>query len=455
MALLYKVRILLSLLIFISLNVNARDTFEQAYAPIMVGDITIFIPIELTPEPAKYLTLKNTDNQSLLEWSPLIGVTHYMLEHKVNGIWKTLNDNVLTNSYSTSIYDGPEFRVSSCHKYGCSVSQSINNRINVSTQIRGFQATSYQVKNSDTVNVVWDVVGASIIKLQSSKGVTYENLPPRSSLRVSTNDLTTFTLTASGFGSIATQQLSIVKPVPTPNVKVPMSSVYLQPLYDLGLQPIERSLLLGKNNNNYVADMQKQLHRVTDSGQIIWTQSLPGLIANKPIYLFDNNNDAFLFFTLSKSSLIHTQSAGQFCRLNVNVKALHCFNLEHNAIASPAVYMEPGIIRSTPRVFVVDVKGNLHEFSAFEASGLKLISSQQLLLNQNEIRVLTTPQISAGNKQIIVRTETNQVIAYPLPTAETLLSKSINAISALLSVESTSPNEQPTQTSATWSRKLN
>ncbi len=446
--------LLFSQLIFPS-TANATQTFEQAYAPIDVSGITIFIPIELIPDSAKYLTIKNTNNQSLLEWNALQGATNYILEHKVNGNWVILNDNVQGNSYTASIYDGPEFRVSSCHQYGCSSSQSINNWADVAMQIRSFQATDYQVSDSDTIDISWDIIGASKVKLQSNKGHNYDNLSPRSSMRVSTNDLTTFTLTASGFGSQISQKLSIIKPVPKPEVIAPKSSIYLQPLYDLGLEPIERSLLIGKNNNNYVADLQKKLHRVSDTGQIIWTRDLHGLIANQPAYLTDANGEAYLFFSLSKSNLIDTNITGQFCRLKVDNQDISCFNLTNNAIAGPAFYIEHGVITSTPRLFLIDAKGLLHEFLPFEKESLQLIGSQQLLHNKTAIRVLTTPQINPLTKQFIVRTENNDFLAYPVPTAESFLSQSINAVSNVFASETTQTNEQPVQTDAVWSRKLN
>ncbi|OUR81141.1 hypothetical protein A9Q75_08445 [Colwellia psychrerythraea] len=446
--------LLLSQLTF-SINANATQTFEQAYAPIDVSGITIFIPIELIPDSAEYLTIKNTNNQSLLEWNALQGATNYILEHKVNGTWIILDDNVQSNSYTASIYDGPEFRVSSCHQYGCSASQSINNWANVVLQIRSFQATDYQISGNDTVEISWDILGASKVQLQSNKGHNYDNLSPRSSKRVSTNDLTTFTLTASGFGSQISQKLSIIKPVPKPEVIIPQSSIYLQPLYDLGLEPIERSLLVGKNNHNYVADLQKKLHRVSDTGQIIWTRDLPGLIANQPAYLTDANGEAFLFFALSKSNLIDTNVAGQFCRLKVDNQDFSCFNLTNNAIAGPTVYIEHGIITSNPRLFLIDVKGLLHEFLPFEKESLQLIGSQQLLQNQSPIRVLTTPQVNPFTKQFIVRTEHNDFLAYPVPTSESFINQSISAISNVFSSEAAQANEQPVQTNAVWSRKLN
>ena len=349
-------------------------------------------------------------------------------------------------------------------------------RANVPVQIRSFHSTDYRVKGNDNVVISWDIAGASKIQLVSSKGLTHENLAAQGELSVSTTDLTQFTLIASGAkaGAQVSQSLSIIRQSPAPEPAVPKLSLYIQPLYALGLQPIERSLLTGKNNNNYVADLQQKLHQISDVGQIIWTIDLQGLIANQPIYLTNDNDEAFLFFALSKSNLIDTNTAGQFCRLTIANKALHCVNLQNNAIAGPAVYSEEGFLSSTPRLFQIDVKGVLHEFSAFDEEKPLLISRQQLLLNENAIRVLTTPRINALTKQIIVRSEKNDLVVYPLPKVDSFVSQSFMAMSeafsikdfsnedtpnealstALTQTNETQINQQTTQINPVWSRKF-
>jgi hypothetical protein len=339
-------------------------------------------------------------------------------------------------------------------------------------QIRSFQSTDYMVKESDSTVISWDIAGASKIQLISSKGAKYENLSSSGNLEVTTIDLTTFTLTAFGSSNAGTQvsqALSIIKQVAAPERIPPKPSHYLQPLYELGLQPIERSLLVGKNNNNYIADLQKKLHQVSDEGQIIWTIDLQGLIANQPVYLTNDNAEEFLFFAVSKSSLIDTNVAGQFCRLKINNKELSCINLKNNAIAGPAVYIEnditSSILSSSPRLFQIDVKGILHEFSPFDDEKLQLISRKQLLLNENEIRVLTTPQINSLTQQIIVRTEQDDLAVYPLPVAESFVSQSFIAMTKAFSnkasldestqASNSQTNQQPAQINPVWSRKFN
>lgn len=341
---------------------------------------------------------------------------------------------------------------------------------NTPVQIRSFQSENIESMYStpedypeyglnNDIKISWDIIGASNIKLLSSKGAKYENLSSKGDIWVSTADITKFTLIALGSGSQASQELTIIKPVTAPDKVKPEPSIYLQPLYELDLEPIERSLLVGKNNHNYIADFQKKLHRVSDEGKIIWSIDLQGLIANKPLYLTNDNGESFIFFALSKSSLIDTNVAGQFCRLKIDTKALSCIDLDNNAIAGPAVYIEDGIFSSiqssTPRLFQIDVTGILHEFSPFESENIQLIGSQQLLLNQKSIRVLTSPQINSLTRQIIVRTQTNDFVAYPLPTEESFVSKSINVITNAFSTESTQYNEQPAQTKAVWSQTLN
>jgi len=83
--------------------------------PINVGDITTFIPI---PDPSKF-NVRIEGNQFALSWPVEPNTTHYVLEHKVNGVWVELNDELYSNSTTTSLDNGPEFRILACNANGC------------------------------------------------------------------------------------------------------------------------------------------------------------------------------------------------------------------------------------------------------------------------------------------------------------------------------------------------
>jgi hypothetical protein len=373
-------------------------------------------------------------------------VLNYILEHKVNGIWLPLNENISINSTSVPLEQGPDFRIITCHQYGCSSGQVENNSSDVPVQIRSFASSNYNNGNVSKVSLSWDIAGASRVQLTSSKGHNYDNLNLISSLNVSTEDLTTFTLRATGFGVSKTQTLSVIKPVTLPKTHIPQPSIYSQPLINLNLQPIERSIITGVDNVSYVADLKNQIHKISDTGKILWTRQLQGLMANKPVILSDVSGVQYLFFALSKSSLDSQSSHGQVCRVTVDNTNYSCYNLDNNAIASPAIYHKPGASASTAKLYQLDVKGVLYELNPFHQP-FSLTNSQTLLINDASIRVLSTPQVDYKNGLLIVRTEKNEVVSYQIAEPQTSFSKNIDSLTQGLSIN------KP-QTNAVWSRKL-
>ena len=408
--------------LLLSITANATQVFKQAYAPIDVSGITIFIPIELIPAPPTLLIIDTTATDYILEWSMVSGATRYIVEYKLAGQWVVHNSNVTGNSYTISKdLQATEFRVITCQQFGCSTGKNVDNTDDSPLQIRSFLSAKYHTQQDERVNLSWNVVGATNVQLTSNKGLNYNNLALTGTTSVTTDDLTTFTLIATGFSKQNQQQLSIIKAEPAPVFTASAQSIYLQPLYDLGLQPIERSLYMGHNRRSYVATYDQKLFQVADTanGNWEWVINLPGLMANKPLLLAKpETSEQYLFFGLSNKHLDGHNSRGKVCRFNISSSYLACINLPNNIIASPIIYQQ--------RLFQVDVTGILYEFSPFSVNFSEYLYAESLETEGKKIRVLTTPQIDSATGAIIVRSE-NELHYFPLPASGAQAAEQINS----------------------------
>lgn len=453
--------ILLTAHLIISVPANATQTFEQAYAPIDVSGITIFIPIELIPEPPTELIIATTANDYQLEWSAVPGATRYIIEYKNshNGQWTVHNANVTSTSFSIPISLGAtEFRVITCQQYGCSAGKSVDNDEDIPLQIKVFATSKQQLNQGEYVTLNWNIVGATQVQLTSSKGLTSNSLPLTGSTSVTTEDLTNFTLTATGFDKQTQQQLSIVKAAPSLSLTEPTESIYLQPLYALGLQPIERSLYTGHNRTSYVATYDKKLYQVADTANGNWERviNLPGLMANKPLLLTNPaTSDEYLFFALSMPPQDGQNVRGKVCRLTLTNSALNCVDIPNNAIASPILFQQ--------RLFQVDVNGIIYEFSPFDDFST-YIHSEPLEEGNNSLRVLTTPQVDLSTGAIIVRSNNElkyfsllDIAASPQSFSNMFSEKSTKHRATKKSGMQAAPTTNSTpakKTSLVWSKKL-
>ncbi|MFP3398456.1 hypothetical protein SB749_19225, partial [Brevibacterium sp. SIMBA_078] len=91
--------------------------FKQAYAPVGISGITVFVPIDIYPESAPYLTIKETPSEYLLQWTKSSDSNYYILEQLINGKWQLISNNILTNEYRADKSGGAVFRVKGCHQY--------------------------------------------------------------------------------------------------------------------------------------------------------------------------------------------------------------------------------------------------------------------------------------------------------------------------------------------------
>ena len=443
------------------------------------ANVVVYAGIPVPVDTPAMISVKNTGSEYLLEWSVVTQASHYIIEHKVDGAWVTLASDIIDNFHTATLAQGPEFRIVTCQQSLCSAAQEVNNVVTGDIQVIRFSADkvngtdqAQNITDDGHFTLSWQVNGASRVQITSDNGHDYDDLALQGSLAVSTEDLTTFTLTVAGFGEQSMQQVSIIKPVTNSSVVVPRKSAYIQPLFELALQPIERSLLAGINQKNYVADVNGKLYQVSDAGNINWVLQLQGLVANQPVWASDDNGVEYLFFAVSKSADITKTNLGQLCRLTVDGENLSCFELSNNAIASPVLYQQAGEDSSEARLFQVDVNGILYEVepfaSEFVPEGGQVLYREQLLTNQQVIRVLITPQIDYKNNFLIIRSETDEVLAFAVPEAQSLLNQGIslllkampNSLKTLFSDEDNNENanadndETTPQTHALWSHKL-
>ncbi|WDE04464.1 hypothetical protein SG34_024520 [Thalassomonas viridans] len=452
----------------LSVGENAAENVEQDCGP--KANLVVYAGMPLPVDTPARVSVKDTGEQYLLEWTAVAQASHYVVEHKVDGAWVVLADDITGNAYQAALSQGPEFRILSCQQDICSGAQEINNVVTGDLQVVSFAAAEHKTDNgaSDgSFTLSWQVTGASRVQLTSNKGHEYDDLLLAESLAVSTEDLTTFTLTVSGFGEQGFQQVSIVKPAVKPTVVLPKRSSYLQPLYYLGLQPIERSLLTGINGQNYVADVDGKLYQVSDQGVINWTVQLEGLVANQPVWASDDSGAQYLFFAVSKAGDNAQAGQGQVCRLTAGGENLSCFELENNAIASPVIYQAADEDSDSARLFQVDINGVLSELAPFADTFApedgQALYREQLMVNQQSIRVLASPQVDYKNNFLIVRSEQDAVLAFAVPEGQSLLDKGINSLLKVLPGgltnffrdENAEDTKQDTpHTDAVWSRQL-
>ncbi|OCQ23661.1 hypothetical protein A7985_06885 [Pseudoalteromonas luteoviolacea] len=185
-------------------STQLRAEFEQAYAPIFVGDIVTFIPVEIIPETTRYLSVKTHSNRADVAWSPNKDADYYQLQKYENGVWTYVTERHSLTYHSVYGSSGP-FRVRGCHKYGCAPWQSYNHQVQGSLDILSFTSDNSQFNSSGRVKLEWSLQGATSVSLLREEAGTVvsklDNLSPtKGSLYVNVNKMTEFTLIATGFG---------------------------------------------------------------------------------------------------------------------------------------------------------------------------------------------------------------------------------------------------------------
>ncbi|MFP3349940.1 hypothetical protein R0K04_00835 [Pseudoalteromonas sp. SIMBA_153] len=415
----FFLRSILAFLICLPLIAAAEEEFKQAYAPVGISGITVFVPIDIYPESAPYLTIKETPSEYLLQWTKSSDSNYYILEQLINGKWQLISNNILTNEYRADKSGGAVFRVKGCHQYGCAHWTNVNNIISLPLQITSFSTDKIKVNQGEQVIVNWDVTGASSVNLNVN-GTDYKSLSSSGSKSITLNDYSVFEISASGFGFSQTQHLAVV--VNKPKVIEPVElSGNLQPLMNLGLDIIERAIL-SESDFTYVATQDGFLHKINNQSQIIWSKGLNGVLANKPI-----SSNGYLYYSVS---LIN--GAGKICKTSMHSADTMCENTSSTVIASPIINQIPSSIIASKNQ--VTTQSNYFSSDANNSNSLLSVTTTGLVTEYNLETLTITNQFIlpddyrnnpilsdakfSKQNELLLRTAPNQVTAFFIPSSD-------------------------------------
>ncbi|WP_299491926.1 hypothetical protein [uncultured Shewanella sp.] len=423
--------------LFLSVSAHA-ETFEQAYAPIGVGDITIIIPIDRQPAVPLSFSMMQTASNYLLAWDASSG-HRFKLEHWVDGEWVLLSDNILTNQYQTSQNNGPQFRVSACDQYGCSDWKTVNNTVDGELMISRFSSSYHAVERGQRVSLAWNVSSAIELNITSNQGHRFKSYLKEGLQNFYINKITEFTLTATGFENTYQQTLTVSPAAVMPDFQTQAQpDTYTQPLLALVLDqnetmlPIERALLsitlTDGDNLHIIPQHDNKLSRVSDSGELIWTQALNGMVANQPILqLADAHQTEHLYFGVAS-----LDGSGEICRIHIDGTDLQCLTTQPNS-QTPLNSMIAGPVMVEERLFSFDIQGHLYEVSAnfdvnWNNSGQSNISSYRYHAKVPLIdgdAVLTPPVADKVKNSLILRTQLDNVIALDIPESPSVIANAL------------------------------
>ncbi len=406
------------LISMLSFKLNA-ETFEQAYSPIAVGDITIFIPIDRQPEIRPSLAIKVTDEGYLLAWDT-DGATRFKLEYLDGTIWVSIDENITSGSYLASFDYGSDYRVSACDIYGCSDWRTVNNQIQDDVKINRFSKSVDAVGTNRKVTLSWDVDDAVDITISSNQGHNYSTYIGQSRHSFSVYKLTKFTLTATDFDQSISQALLVAPQYDEPDFTItPIEDDYIQPLLllvksqNLQMQPVERALLStsitdtsGKTSDlNIVPQHDNKLSRVDNDGSIVWTLVLPGMVANQPLYIpVVDSNDGHLFFNLSIAD-----GTGALCRVNTDGSDLDCLTQVPNTQDNfSSIVAAPLLVDD--KLFSVSTDGNVYEVD-HSLDFNNVVYRGQLPVSVDDA-ITTSPVYDQVNDIIVFRTKQDVIIGY-------------------------------------------
>ncbi|TMP31500.1 hypothetical protein CWB99_04410 [Pseudoalteromonas rubra] len=397
--------------VFFSPLLNA---FEQAYAPIRAGKIITVIPIELMPENIVRLSTKRTGDASQLAWTPVSDADYYVVEYYQDGQWRTVNDKVLTPFTSTA-QSGP-FRIKSCHRYGCSQWQQNAVTIDADLEVQAFYASNSQVESGEVFQLHWSLSGATAISVTKSvdqyttPALTMKS-PSLRSLSQSTNHVTKYKLTAYGFGGQSIQRELVVSPLAEARIiEQALPSSYPQPLRELGLDVIERTII-EHNGSLYFATHDERLFKY--KSQVIhlehgerditwqkeWELNTAGVVANAPVF-----NDGFAYFTVSMMG-----EKGKACKVDINNSDVRCSRqFNSNTIAAP-VLVNKTLLNSAASSF-----GKSSLFSSAPEPNAVLTSGLYIFQRDGTIKVLDTKDLTSELKTYTMPSQVKNVITTPL-----------------------------------------
>ncbi|KZN50857.1 fibronectin type III domain-containing protein [Pseudoalteromonas luteoviolacea] len=351
----YYYIVILSLLCVSFFSFSDQRQFEQAYAPISVGQITIFIPVDYDIFPPKNLVVKESGSNYLIEWTGVPGANYYDIEQIINGKWVRVGSDIKALSFTVKKGHSANFRVSACNQFGCSTRPAHQNSLVVDDlEIKRFTASSYKVDQNTLTQLSWEVENASNVVIRSSEGKTFEQLALRGKIHVYPSNLETFTITASGFGQSLSDSLMVVVNIPREIIETTLTP-YIEPLRGKGFDVIERSLLPLPSGVMF-STHDERVVMVNRSADVLWKYEMKGVVANKGKFVPELGS---VFVSVSK-----LDGTGEICALDVTGMKEHiCKNTVHSSISSPVVIdLPPSSEGEAPKklIAVVDMKGKLY-----------------------------------------------------------------------------------------------
>ncbi|WP_155730979.1 hypothetical protein [Pseudoalteromonas luteoviolacea] len=398
--LLSKILALISLCTYYA-NASTQQ-FEQAFAPVSANDIVFFVPIELKPSPS--LILNGSFNQSdlTLAWSEVKDADYYQVEEYTNGIWKALNTNLANNSLHLK---GPlkseNYRVRSCHRYGCSDWKTLVSYVDSKPKLRYFYANKYLVTYGESVTINWQFINAHDLKLYVNGLLYAENLHSSGRKSINVNGLTNVEILATGVAGSKREKITVAARNDVNHSKVVGVSGYVQPLYGVNrpngepIWIINRSIKTTAQGDIYAATPDNSIVKVDQNSTFRWEYKTNGIVANKPLLHSGN-----LYFGVSK-----LDGKGEVCIKKDDIQnySAHCVTTESEVISSPFLFKG--------NIFALTNSGKVHQLDFTNTPRIKgsfsiqHTNSPTLIKNSNSEVVIGKNKL--GEEYLIVKYESS------------------------------------------------
>ncbi|WP_125716547.1 hypothetical protein [Pseudoalteromonas rubra] len=423
-------------------DASSQTEFEQAYAPIQVGKITTFIPIELRPDAIVKLSSQELDGYTNLAWTPSPQADYYQIFKFDGQTWQLVASRVTTSFYR---YNGSgSFKVVACHRFGCSSSNPEDTNVSEALAINAFYAQDDNALTAGSAVIVgWQLSGAT------SAVVTHTQNGGSHTTRISSTSLgrqsftvfgdSQFTLTAYGFNGQSTST-SIQVPIAEENpfLAIGTKSDYKQPLFGLNLDIIERTVFQNEHHlifsthdgKLYFFRAQKDQEQPV-SWQQEWAIELEGVVNSAP-RLTENH----LYYNETNSD-----NQGRTCKVRLaDIDSLTCTTYEDDALlTSPVIINNDGDYSAKFMDSLAGVNQKATGVYAFYHSGkVKIFDQQDLtpepqsftLAEHIEQPVINTPTLFLNKKNIqgltelILVKDQDQVLGVAVPTASSVQQQS-------------------------------
>ncbi|KZN46674.1 hypothetical protein [Pseudoalteromonas luteoviolacea] len=432
-------RIWIVFMIALTARSAVASEFQQAYAPIVVGGITIFIPIEVKPNNVAYLSIKPDSAGTKLAWTPSDTASYYKVQYLKDGNWVSLSERHGATHFQVPANIAGPYRVLACHQYGCSAGTPTNRTLTQDLVIKALYSDNPQTDDRKRVVVGWQVDGASSVTLSRFENGVHRYSqtglnPSQGSIASIIGGLAQFRLTAYGFdGTSVSRTLQVATKPVNPTLKLGNKGQYAQPFYHSELDIIEKTIL-EHNDSIYFATHDGQILRYAPkvgSAQPEWQQSwsikLRGVVNNAPVV-----DGEYLLYSISMRD-----NTGMACKTRLIDGAQHSCTSEKNSnlIASPVV------VKETPKsagVFSAfssftssqaDVQAGVYVFhrngtvEVLDPNNLKNVLRTFTLKGVINESVLTTPAVIVdqgnNNQQQFVIQDGKDVIGVNVPSSNT------------------------------------